>query len=100
MLKSTYASLAIAVGLLNCTAKNAVAQTYTDSFEGASLSPFWTVTGPGTAVLTNAFAHSGVQSLQTSTVSTSPWSVDVLTISAQTRLDRFRFTSITSSLMA
>ena len=76
MLKST--CLAFAVVLLSCTTQNAIAQSFSDGFEGAFLSPVWTVIGPGTAVLTNNYAHSGVQSLQTSTSSSYPYSVQLI----------------------
>jgi hypothetical protein len=35
-----------------------------DGFEGASIDPFWTVTGPGSTSVSNAVAHSGSQSLK------------------------------------
>ena len=51
--------------------------TYTDGFEGASLSSFWTPLGPGSATLTTAAAHSGSQSLYIATSSTYPWYLDL-----------------------
>jgi hypothetical protein len=39
------------------------AVTFTDGFEGTSISSFWTATGSGTATLTDSISHSGSQSL-------------------------------------
>ena len=51
------------------------ATTVFDGFEGSSLSPFWSVTGPGSATLTNTIAFQGSQSVLLSTSPTFPWSV-------------------------
>ena len=40
------------------------AGTIFDGFEGASISPFWTVVGPGTVTLSNAVAFAGTQSVE------------------------------------
>jgi hypothetical protein len=63
------------LGLAFWLAPEATANTFTDGFEG-DLS-FWTVTGPGTAILTNAIAHTGSHSAQLTTSSTFPWSVSL-----------------------
>src|SRR2546423_14138461 len=47
----------------------------TDGFEGASISPIWTITGPGNAPLTTASPNSGSQSVRLQPVSTFPWFV-------------------------
>src|SRR6516162_9739633 len=52
--------------LLSSLCTTAFAQTYTDGFEGAFISSFWTPLRSGTATLTNSIAHSGSQSLQLS----------------------------------
>ena len=40
------------------------AGTIFGGFEGASISPFWTVVGPGTVTLSNAVAFAGTQSVE------------------------------------
>jgi hypothetical protein len=54
------------------------AQTFTDGFEGASISSLWTASGPGSATLTNSIAHSGSQSLQLSASPSYPYQVNVI----------------------
>ena len=53
------------------------AATFTDGFEGSSINPFWTASGPGTKILTNSMAFSGSQSLQLTASSNSPWDADL-----------------------
>jgi hypothetical protein len=53
------------------------ANTYSDSFEGASINPFWTVSGPGSATLTTTVAQSGSQSLLLTLSSVFPWDVNL-----------------------
>ncbi len=45
-----------------------LAGTFSDGFEGSVVDPFWTLEGGGTDALTTAHAHSGTQSLTTSTL--------------------------------
>src|SRR5579871_5127416 len=54
------------------------AQTFTDGFEAATIDPFWTLTGPGSATLTASVAHSGSQALQLTASSTYPWQASAL----------------------
>jgi hypothetical protein len=54
-------------------ASSASAGTFTDGFEGASFNPFWTASGPGTAILTNSVVYDGSQSALLSVSSSYPW---------------------------
>ncbi|MEO8656916.1 MAG: NHL repeat-containing protein [Bryobacteraceae bacterium] len=54
------------------------AQTYTDGFEAPSVSSFWTLIGPGTAVPTTASAYRGKQSVQLTLSQTFPWNATLL----------------------
>jgi hypothetical protein len=56
----------------------AMATTYTDGFEAPTINPFWTLTGPGTATLTQAVAYSGVQSVQLTAAPTFPWDINLI----------------------
>jgi hypothetical protein len=54
------------------------AVTYTDGFEGGAIDPFWTVSGPGTALPTSSIAHCGSQSVKLEASSTTfPWNSDL-----------------------
>lgn len=50
--------------LINWAAPTHATSIYTDSFEGTSFDPYWTVIGPGSATITNTTAHTGSQSVQ------------------------------------
>jgi hypothetical protein len=65
------------LGIACLLARPLAADTFTDGFEGASINPFWTASGPGTASLTTSAAHSGSQSLQLATSPTWPWYADL-----------------------
>jgi len=51
----------------------AMAQSFSDGFEGPQISSFWTASGPGTAGVTNVVSHTGSQSLQLTSVAAFPW---------------------------
>jgi hypothetical protein len=55
----------------------ALGGTITDGFEGASINPFWTASGPGTETLTSAVKHSGNQSVLFQVSTTFPWNADL-----------------------
>ena len=55
----------------------AIGGTITDGFEGASISPIWTASGPGTETLTSAVAHSGNQSVLFQVSASFPWGADL-----------------------
>ncbi len=72
------------IGLILAGSLVALAGTITDSFEGSSISSFWTAVapfgfggpitgaGPGTETLTSEFAHSGSQSVRLQASTTFP----------------------------
>jgi len=63
--------MVFALGSLICIPGMAMALTFSDSFEGTALNPFWTVEyqDSGTIGLSSAQSHSGTQSLQLSSTS-------------------------------
>ena len=61
-------------GILLLMASAGMAGTlFSDGFEGAAINPFWNVSGPGTATLTNSLAQAGSQSVQLTLSPTFPW---------------------------
>jgi|SRR5579871_119748 len=66
---------AVMTGLCSLSAR---ADSFTDGFEGSSIDPFWTLTGPGTATLTNTMAHSGAQSVELTASTSFPWAINMV----------------------
>jgi hypothetical protein len=61
--------------ILACGSK-LTAQTFTDGFEGSSISSFWTWDTPGTPALSSSLVYNGSQSLQLSASPTFPWGIN------------------------
>ena len=58
-----------------CTAIISQGATITDGFEGSSVSPIWTITGPGSPTLTTSPVFDGAQSLRLQAASSFPWEI-------------------------
>lgn len=61
--------------ILAAAAMTASGDTFTDGFEAGVIDPFWTVTGPGSATITTATAHTGTRSLNLTASPNFPWAV-------------------------
>jgi hypothetical protein len=67
--------LFLLAGLTLWVAAPATAAVFSDGFEGTSINSFWTLSGPGSATLTTAAAHSGAQSLLLTASPNFPWNI-------------------------
>ena len=75
-MKVSWFNLMVAVVGLTLT-PNALADIFSDGFEGASINPFWMASGPGTEALTTTASFAGSQSVEFTASSTFPWFSDL-----------------------